>query len=564
MPDSNPFDTPATMLQLVLDSIPSRVFWKDESLIYRGANQRFLQDAGFKKLEDLIGKTDFDMAWSQDQANAFRADDQEVINSGQPKLNIEERQTQSNREEHWLQTNKVPLFNQHGRVIGVLGTYTDITERKAYERRIEHQANHDQLTGLGNRRALHATLNHFMQQERLHCAALLIIDLDHFKTINDSLGQRVGDALLQDVAQRLRDISSRDVLIFRIGGDEFALILNAQQVPIDDINSHSSSIAAELIEALALPFLVDTNTHYLGASIGITTIKPTATDTDQKFQQADIALYAAKSRGRNCYTLYDSSLGNRAEYKHTMQNHLRQALQRNEMHLVYQPQYDFDGNMIGAEALLRWNNPALGTVRPDHFIPLAEQTGIIHAIGSWVIRTALTLLDEIHHQLPEGFVLAVNISPVQFQQDRFCDGIEAQLQAHNTPNRHLQIEITEGTLLNQEEQAIEKLHRLKAAGLSIAIDDFGTGYSSLSYLTRLPIDKLKIDQSFVRRITSDRRHACIVETIINMTQNLNMEVIAEGVETEREKDFLAKHHCNQYQGYLFNKPLPESEFIALL
>ncbi len=564
MPDSNPFETPATILQLVLDSIPSRVFWKDENLVFRGANRCFLQDAGLNTLEELIGKTDFDMAWSQEQAIAFRADDQEVINSGHPKLNIEELQTQPNGEEHWLQTNKMPLFDQHGKVLGVLGTYTDITERKAYEQKIEYQANHDQLTGLGNRHALHTTLNHFMQQPRQYSAALLIIDLDHFKTINDSLGQQVGDVLLKDVAQRLLDISTQDVLLFRIGGDEFALILNTQQAQIDDINSHSQDIATELLDALALPFLASTNTHYLGASIGITTIKPTATDTDQKFQQADIALYAAKNSGRNCYTIYDSSLGNRAEYKHTMQNHLRQALKRTEMHLVYQPQYDFDGNMIGAEALLRWSNPALGNVRPDHFIPLAEQTGMIHAIGSWVIKTALTLLDKIHQQLPEDFVLAVNISPVQFQQDQFCDDIEKQLLAHRTPNRHLQIEITESTLLNQEELAIQKLHRLKAAGLSIAIDDFGTGYSSLAYLTRLPIDKLKIDQSFVRRITSDRRHACIVETIINMTQNLNMEVIAEGVETERERDFLAKHNCNQYQGYLFNKPMLESEFIALL
>lgn len=564
MPNSNPLNTPTSMFQLVLDSIPSRVFWKDIDLVYRGGNQCFLDDAGIDSFESLNGLTDFELAWNNEQAEAFRADDREVINSGQAKVNIEEEQTQADGRTFWLQTSKIPLFNNAGKVIGVLGTYTDITERKTYQKNIEFQANHDQLTGLTNRRSLQSTLKSFMSQERLHASALLIIDLDHFKTINDSLGHKIGDKLLCDVAQRLREIAPHNDAVYRIGGDEFAVLVNLAQDPIEDITAHAKKLADELIQSLSLPFLISSHTHYLGASVGITLIHSEGRDTDKKFQQADIALYAAKNSGRNCHAVYDSVLGNEAEYKHTLQSHLRQALQRNELHLVYQPQYDFDGNVIGAEALIRWNNPILGFVGPDQFIPIAEQTGMIHAIGDWIFESAIKLIEKIHQLISDDFVLAINISPIQFQQDRFCDHIESRLSQYRAPNKHLQIEITESTLLNHEELAIQKLHRLKSLGISIAIDDFGTGYSSLAYLTRLPIDKLKIDQSFVRRITSDRRHACIVETIINMTQNLNMEVIAEGVETEREREFLAQQQCYQYQGYFFNKPLPEIELIALL
>ncbi len=564
MPNSNPFDTPTAMFQLVLDSIPSRVFWKDVNLVYRGGNQRFLTDAGVDSFEELLGKTDFELAWSTEQADAFRADDREVMATGRAKVNIEEKQTQADGGTFWLQTSKIPLFNDAGNIVGVLGTYTDITERKTYQQKIEFQANHDELTGLANRRNLQSTLKTFMGQKRDHAAALLIIDLDHFKTINDSLGHKVGDKLLGDVAQRLREITPDNDAVYRIGGDEFAVFINLVQTPVNNITAHAKKFADEIIQVLSLPFLISSHTHYLGASVGITLIPPEGVDTDKKFQQADIALYAAKNSGRNCHAIYDSKLGNEAEHKHTLQSHLRQALQRNELHLVYQPQYDFEGNVIGAEALIRWNNPVLGFVGPDQFIPIAEQTGMIHAIGDWIIESAMKLIENLHQDLSEDFVLAINISPIQFQQDRFCDHIESQLNKYRAPNKHLQIEITESTLLNHEELAIQKLHRLKSLGISIAIDDFGTGYSSLAYLTRLPIDKLKIDQSFVRRITSDRRHACIVETIINMTQNLNMEVIAEGVETEREREFLAQQQCYQYQGYFFNKPLPESELVALL
>ncbi|MGH1370724.1 MAG: putative bifunctional diguanylate cyclase/phosphodiesterase [Cellvibrionaceae bacterium] len=564
MPNTNPLDTPTSMLQLVLDSIPSRVFWKDLDLAYRGGNRRFLSDAGVTSLEELNGKTDFELAWSREQAEAFRADDREVIANGQAKIEIEEKQTQADGGTFWLQTSKIPLFDNAGKVVGVLGTYTDITERKTYQQRIEFQANHDQLTGLANRRNLQSILTDFMQQQREHPAALLIIDLDHFKTINDSLGHKVGDQLLCDVAQRLREVAPTNDAVYRIGGDEFSVLVNLAQAPVDDITAHTTKFADEIIQSLSLPFLISSHTHYLGASVGITLIHPEGKNTDKKFQQADIALYAAKNSGRNCHAIYDAELGNQAEYQHTLQSHLRQALQRREFHLVYQPQYDYDGNVIGAEALIRWNNPVLGFVGPDQFIPIAEQTGMIHAIGDWILESAMALIEQVHQSLSEDFVLAINISPIQFQQDRFCDHIEKQLDQYHTPNKHLQIEITESTLLNHEELAIQKLHRLKSLGISIAIDDFGTGYSSLAYLTRLPIDKLKIDQSFVRRITSDRRHACIVETIISMTQNLNMEVIAEGVETEREREFLARQQCYQYQGYFFSKPLPESEFITLL
>lgn len=551
------------MLQLVLDSIPSRVFWKDTQLIYRGANNRFLEDAGQEKLADLIGKSDYELPWTEGQANAFRDDDREVIDSGVAKLDFEEDQTHPDGSVYWLQTCKIPLHDKQGNIIGVLGTYTDITERKTFESLIEYQASHDELTAMPSRRYLHQTIEKFLSSQRQCFAGLLFIDLDRFKIVNDSLGHAAGDELLRQVAGRLNQITGKHDLSARLGGDEFSILLENAGSSEDLAKVRLRDVAEALIVSLLNPFVVGEHVLYIGASVGCTIIYPQERNTSDKFREADMAMYRAKDMGRNTFAFYNETMKAKANRRHEIQNCLRQSLDNNEFTLVYQPQYDDKGKILGAEALLRWHSKELGLVSPVEFIPEAEHTGLIHSIGKWVFQTAAKTANTITSMLDTDFKIAVNVSAIQFQQDDFISTLEGLINEHGVQAGNIQLEITESLLLNYEDQSITKLDRLKSLGFSVAIDDFGTGYSSLSYLTRLPIDKLKIDQSFVRQISSDDRHARIVETIINMSINLNLEVIAEGVETDIEKQFLLERGCYQFQGYLFSKPVEFDEMKRL-
>jgi len=488
----------------------------------------------------------------------------EVIRSGTPKLNIEEPQDQADGKTSWLQTCKIPLRDETGKVVGVMGTYTDITERKIYQHLIEHQASYDELTGLPNRRQLQRLIHDHISANSVGYAGILFIDLDYFKTINDSLGHSIGDNILKQVAQRISKVVGSKGTVARLGGDEFSVFAEIDKHDQPDQQAHMKTIAEVVIDSLTQPFLVDCHKLYLGASVGISIIPPGISQTTDIFREADMAMYMAKEMGRNTLAFYDASMHQQAEKTHELKNHLHQALANNEFQLAYQPQFDAEGSIMGCEGLLRWINAELGFVSPVDFIPLAEQTGLIHQIGLWVIAEAIAVLEKLSKDINDDFKLAINISTIQFQNEHFVSEVAKLIASKPIAKKHLQLEITESLLLNNEKEALEKLHEFRLLGLTIAIDDFGTGYSSLAYLTRLPIDKLKIDRSFVSSLSNDERNATIVSTIIQMARSLQMEVIAEGVETEVERQFLVDHGCYQFQGYLFSKPVSEESLIEML
>jgi len=549
----------------VVDGIPLRIFWKDKDLVYQGGNTIFAKDAGLSSASELPGLTDFDLGWTREQADNFRRDDLEVIRSGQPKLNIEEPQDHPDGKTHWLLTNKIPFLDEAGEIVGVLGTYTDISERKWNEQKNEYQANFDMLTNLPNRHFFQKTIQSFIEIEANPLAGLFFIDLDHFKTVNDSLGHNIGDELLKRVAHRISGLLKENCLFARLGGDEFSILARFQRQSENQLTHELETIAKQIIQSLVQPFYIEEHSIFLGASIGISIIKSSADNISDKFREADLAMYAAKDSGRNVFRFIDQDVQRAAEREHLVQSHLRNAAQRNEFYLVFQAQIDHDDNIIGAENLLRWRSPVLGEVSPIEFINIAEKTGMIHEIGYWVLNQSFMFIAEYlkNPVSPDFSTLAINISVRQFQNDEFIDKLSELLKQHQLPASAIELEITESLLLERTDEAIQKLEKLKSMGFKIAIDDFGTGYSSLSYLNRVPLNKIKIDQSFIRQMLTDQRQAALVKTIISLSQSIGVDVIAEGVEEKEEKDFLLNNDCFKYQGYYFSKPILVDQFQKL-
>lgn len=551
------------LLRLVLDTIPIRVFWKDKNRTFLGGNQAFLQDMGLKNIGELTGKKDADFFTGSVDAD-FRVDDLEVMGSAKSKIAIEEPLNVPGQPDKWLKTNKVPMLNKDGEVIGILGTYEEITAQVTYRNEIEQQAMMDPLTGIANRRKLQQTIEEYTCSSAGHStntssynyAGLLFIDLDYFKTVNDSLGHSVGDNLLQKVAKRLENLClANGVLVARLGGDEFSVF-----VPFKHAGAMKESLellARDIVKALAEPFKIDRHILSVGASIGITVIDSSLGAKATGFREADMAMYSAKERGRNNYRFYDDSMREESDKKNKVVFHLRSAIEKDEFSLVYQPQFNEHGRLIGAEALLRWHNEDLGVVPPDQFISLAEETGDIHEIGNWVLNTALDALRDWQPILDENpeFKLAVNCSSKQFQNRKLPDIIEQALKSRDINPQNLQIEITESMLIDDQDRAARSMLQMQKIGISIAIDDFGTGYSSLSYLAMLPIDKLKIDRTFVTGLNRNSTNQKLVQTLIYMSKNLEMEVIAEGVETIEEKQALIDLGCFQFQGFYFSEPV---------
>lgn len=551
---------PEEILRSVLDTIPIRVFWKDLDSVFCGGNHAFLQDMQLDSINELVGKNDADFFPDKNIVDAFRKDDLEVIHSAKPKIGIEEPLILEGQPDKWLKTNKVPMLNENGNVIGVLATYEEITEQVQYRKEIEKQAMIDALTGIANRRKLQKYIEEYPGTH----AGLLFIDLESFKAVNDSLGHSIGDAVLQEVAKRLHNLSGyNDMLVARLGGDEFSVFVPLTS--IDNIQERLAKLASSIIQELVEPFIIEHQTINIGASIGIAIIDTSEDDLANAFRKADMAMYSAKESGTESYQFFDKKMREDADRKHQLAYHLRGAIDNNEFSLVYQPQFDQDRKLIGAEALLRWNNRDLGFVPPDEFIPLAEETGLIHDIGNWVLNASLDALKtwtSILNRNPE-FKLAVNYSSKQFQIVRLPEIIEEAITSRQLNPKNLQVEITESVLIDYKDRAIRSMLKMQKIGISIAIDDFGTGYSSLSYLAMLPIDKLKIDRSFVTDLHKKSTNKKLVETLINMSKNLQMEVIAEGVENIEEKNVLVELGCFQFQGFYFSKPITEQDFTSI-
>ncbi|MGY3866178.1 putative bifunctional diguanylate cyclase/phosphodiesterase [Aeromonas bivalvium] len=452
-----------------------------------------------------------------------------------------------------------PVQDDKGRISHFVICFEDISERKAAERRIQDLAYYDELTGLPNRRQLHETLSQaFSQANRDHLVgALLFIDLDHFKTINDSLGHASGDWLLKEVATRLRRLVRQGDCLARLGGDEFVLLLPALSSSPPQAEMQADLIAERLIGEIAAPYHQGGQVLHIGASVGITLFPGRDQGVDDLLKQADTAMYQAKSAGRKTRRFFDAAMQHQADRRLLIHNELRSALTGGELTLHYQPQHLVaGGELIGVEALIRWQPPGRALVSPAEFIPIAEETDLIVDIGNWVLHEACSQYvswEESGIHIPQ---LSVNVSAKQFHAHDFVECIHDVLEKTGMDPACLNLEITESVVLGHAEDTINKMAELKQLGISFAIDDFGAGYSSLSYLKRLPADELKIDRSFIQDIPRDGDNMAIVEAVIAMARHMGFNVTAEGVESRQQLEFLRAQGCHFYQGYLASKPLP--------
>ena len=462
----------------------------------------------------------------------------------------------------WVASRGIAVRDRHGRAYQMVGSVTDITERRNYQETMEFLAQHDDLTGLPNRLMLAEKLAQAIEQaqrtgQRL---AICFIDLDRFKNINDTLGHRAGDQLLQSVALRLATNLPAKSHLFRQGGDEFIVLMQA----IPDLST-ALTAAGQLRELIATPFTSESSNLFTSASIGISLFPDDAEDGETLLKNADTAMYAAKAAGGNAVRTHTAQMNQRLLSRVTLETQLHSALQQNELALHFQAQVDTaSGRLTGAEALLRWQHNGQN-IPPDQFIPVAEDTGLILPIGDWVIDRAIAQIIEWRHLYGDIPPIAINLSPRQFWRPALSHQVLDKLRAAGLPASALEVEVTESVLLHAEAGSLDELENFRASGICIALDDFGTGYSSLSYLRRLPISILKIDRSFIIDLTSTKESEtsqALVRAIIAMAHSLSLKVIAEGVETPEQRACLQALDCDVIQGYLISRPLPPKDFSA--
>ena len=673
------------MLETVMDNIPQRIFWKDRESRYLGCNMAFARDAGLAYPEQVVGKTDDDLPWRQ-IADEVRRHDAEVIESGVPKMNYEFDMIVDGEHRTTI-TSKLPFTDSDGRVLGVLGSYTDITQRKRadlalrlqsraldasvnailitgpsetgnlieyvnpafkritgydpsevmgqdcrllqrddrdqegiaairqalaanrevtavlrnyrkdgalfwnqlyvapvpnphgetthhigvindvtalirYQEQLEYQANYDSLTRLPNRNLLRDRLQHALvvAQRHQNGVAVVFIDLDGFKNVNDSLGHSVGDRLLAVVGDRLARCARATDTVARHGGDEFVVVLT------DTSDEQSLIVWMERVRAtISEPVWLDGTELYVGCSMGASLFPQDGDDAETLMKKADLAMYRAKDMGRNTFQFYQPEMNASAGARMNLERRLRRALRDNEFLLHYQPQVDIGtGQIVGVEALVRWRDPEVGLVPPSSFIPVAEESGLIGPLSEWVLREACRQNKQWQDDgLPPARV-SVNLSARQFQQRNIANLVTQVLAETGLEPRYLELELTESTIMRNAEEALTMLNELHALGIGLAIDDFGTGYSSLSYLKRFPVDRLKIDRSFVSDIGVSNDDETITSAIIALAHSLKMQVIAEGVETSAQLDFLKERACDEMQGYFFAKPMPRDAIPGML
>jgi diguanylate cyclase (GGDEF)-like protein/PAS domain S-box-containing protein len=461
-----------------------------------------------------------------------------------------------------IEDSVAPIHDRQGQATGAVIVFRDVSAARAMALQMAHSAQHDFLTGLPNRMLFNDRVNQAIGLAPRHNkkVAVLFLDLDGFKHINDSLGHPIGDKLLQSIAKRLVDCVRGSDTVSRQGGDEFVVLLSEME------QSEDAAISAlRILQAVAEPHSIDKHDLHVTASIGVSVYPDDGQDAETLIKNADTAMYQAKENGRQSYQFFKPAMNVRAVERQSIEENLRRALERQEFSLHYQPKISLrTGEITGAEALIRWTHPTRGPVSPAQFIPVAEDCGLILPIGQWVLREACK---QAHDWISAGLPLAtmaVNISSMEFREDNFLEGVFATLKETGLDPKSLELELTESVLMKRAESAASVLKTLRSSGVQIAVDDFGTGYSSLSYLRKFPIDALKIDQSFIRQISTTPDDTTIVTAVISMGRSLNLRVVAEGVETLEELSFLQAHLCDEAQGYYFSRPILPEHFAKLL
>lgn len=552
--------------------IAATAFASQAAIMVTDAEQRILRvNDAFTRLtgyraEEAIGKTPRLLKSGRQDASFYLAMWESLAVNGHWEGEIWNRRRCGEIYPEWLTISAIQ--DGQGRLTHYVSTFTDISELKVAESEIHSLAFYDPLTGLPNRRLMFDRLGQSMAAAARHhqYAALLIIDLDNFKTLNDTLGHDIGDCLLIEVAQRLRRSVRESDTAARQGGDEFSVLLDDLGPDAEQAAARAESVAIKLVQELARPYALPGGVeHFCSASIGISLFQGEMRSLEAIVKQADIALYGAKDDGRNTYRFFDGAMQTVLDERARLESGLRQALVAGEFRLMLQPQFDASRQLLGAECLLRWQKRDGELVAPGDFIPLAEETGLIVPIGHWVIEEACALLGRWQQQAAtQALCLAVNVSARQFRQADFVERIRMALARHRVDPARLKLELTESLLLEQVDDVVGKMRALCALGVRFSLDDFGTGYASLAYLKRFPFEQLKVDRSFIRELAEDPDDAAIVRAILAMGDALRLQVVAEGVENEPQHRFLVEHGCRQFQGYLFGRPLPAAEFEARL
>lgn len=544
-----------------LANCSSDLIWEvDENLLYTYSSSTPEGILGYTEKE-MIGKAPFDFM-HQDEAFKFYEQLHPIITNRQSFRQIENYVVRKDGSTICVETSAVPIYDEDGEFRGYRGLDKDISAQKAYEEKIIYQANHDPLTGLANRYLMEIKFKQASQYsvDNGGKGALLFIDLDRFKQVNDSLGHFIGDKLIKQTAQRIKEVIRPGDTAARMGGDEFAVIMPSIVGEAD-----VASVAHNIIDEIAKPFSIRGNELFVSASIGITVYPDDGKEIEKLLSNADSAMYKAKEAGRNKFHFFTAALHSETLKRYELINALHKAVMNEAFELHYQPIVNASSlEVIGCEALLRWHDDTFGNISPDIFIPLAEETGLIEQIGNWVIVEVCRVFSAATSELGDQFFVSVNVSSFQFQSGKLGKTIRNSLSnACLCPSKFV-IEITESVMLNDDAQVLKQLEFLTGLGIRISIDDFGTGFSSLSYLNKYPIASLKIDREFTKNLGSGDKNRKLVKAIIAMSESLGVTTIAEGIEEESQSDFLQNNACNALQGYYFGKPMPFAELVRFV